>query len=249
MGSFEFDFDATFGPDYRHFHADLLDEECSNQETAEIAQLLELRPGTRVLDAPCGHGRIANRLASAGVEVVGVDAQSAYLDEARADAETRGVEVEYVEGDLRRLPVDGLFDAVLCWNNSFGYFDDDDNREVLGEFARVLRPAGTLLVEALHHDGFVRHFTASPDATVVERGSDAMVDVTTFDPATGCLQTARTVFRGSSVRRSTHFVRLPTAPEWRAWLEAAGFSEVVVRDRAGGPLTVNSWNLVVLATL
>lgn len=42
----------------------------------------------------------------------------------------------------------GPFDAVVCWFTSFGYFDDDDNRKVLDEFAQVLRPGGRLLMGA-----------------------------------------------------------------------------------------------------
>jgi ubiquinone/menaquinone biosynthesis C-methylase UbiE len=42
---------------------------------------------------------------------------------------------------------------VICWFTSFGYFDDDDNRNVLSEFARVLGPGGRLLIETIHHDG------------------------------------------------------------------------------------------------
>ena len=48
--------------------------------------------------------------------------------------------MDYRVGDLRRLGVDGPFDDVVCWFTSFGYFDDADNRAVLAEFARVLKP-------------------------------------------------------------------------------------------------------------
>jgi len=243
-----FDFEATFGDDYLHFHAGILTDHRSNQEAAEIAGLLDLAPGAKVLDAPCGHGRIANRLAAAGIEVVGIDASAPFVDLARGDARARSVEVRYEVGDLRHLPVAGYFDAAVCWFNSFGYFEDDENRAVLAEFRRVLRPGGRLLLETLHHDGFIRHFTAAPDATVVEADGDTMVDVTDFDVDSGRLVTRRTVFRGASVRRSSHFVRLPTVPEWRSWLAGAGFSASSFTDRGGTPLTLDSWRLVVLAT-
>ena len=242
-----FDFEATFNQDYLHFHRADLDDEPANEDTARVVDLLDLRRGARVLDAPCGHGRIANRLAAAGMAVVGVDANAHFLAEARSHAAILGVEVDYRPGDLRRLPVDGGFDAALCWGNSFGYFDDEDNRAVLAGFHRVLRPGGALLVEALHHDGFVRHFTEAPDATLIERGDDVMVDVTTFDPMTGQLQARRTLQRDGTVRRSRHFVRLPTVPEWYDWLAGAGFTEARITDPSGGDLTLDSWQLVVTA--
>ena len=41
--------------------------------------------GRGILDAPCGHGRIARRLAVAGMHVTGVDLTPAYLEQARDD--------------------------------------------------------------------------------------------------------------------------------------------------------------------
>ena len=70
------------------------------------------------------------------------------LDRARSDAAAREVDVDYVEGDMRALPrPDERFDRVVNWFTSFGYFDDDENRQVFHEAHRVLRPSGRLLIE------------------------------------------------------------------------------------------------------
>jgi hypothetical protein len=112
----------------------------------------------------------------------------------------------------------------------------------------VLRPSGTVLIETMHHDGVVRHFTATPDASVLRRGDDAQVDLSRFDPLTGRLVTDRTVYRDGAVRRSSHFIRLPTPPEWIQWLEGSGFRDVRCSAGGGGPLEVDSWVMVVEAT-
>jgi hypothetical protein len=49
------------------------------------------------------------------------------------------------------------------------------------------------------------------------------------------------------VRHASYFVRLPTPPEWVVWLEAAGFHDVRFQAGGGGPLEVDSWELVVVA--
>src|ERR1700722_18814116 len=113
-----FDLSETFGDDYLYFYEDSIDDEHSDSDTAEILSLLDLPPGSRILDAPCGHGRIARRLAAAGMEVTGVDITPAYLEQARADPQLAPNAVTYLEGDVRALPVAGPFDAVVCWLNS-----------------------------------------------------------------------------------------------------------------------------------
>ncbi len=117
----EFDISATFGDDYLYFYDEAIDEQHSDDDAAEILGHLGLAPGAHILDAPCGHGRIARRLASAGMSVTGVDLSGSYL--ARADGEVRGPSGSptYVRGDLRQLPLAGPFAAVVCWFNSFGY--------------------------------------------------------------------------------------------------------------------------------
>jgi SAM-dependent methyltransferase len=244
----DFDVEATFGDDYLYFYAESTDDGHSDDDAAEILGRLDLPPGSRLLDAPCGLGRISRRLASAGLDVTGVDLSAPFLALARAEPIGPSGHVAYVQGDLRRLPVPGPFDAVVCWFTSFGYWDDADCRRVLEEFHRVLRPGGTVLIETMHHDGVVRHFTAAPDATVIWRGEDSQVDLSRFDPLTGRLATDRTIYRAGGVRHSSHFIRLPTPPEWTQWLEGAGFHGVRCSAGGGGPLLLDSWVMVVEAT-
>jgi SAM-dependent methyltransferase len=244
----QFDPAVTFGDDYLYFYEESIDDEHSDLDTAQILGLLDLTSGTRLLDAPCGNGRIARRLAASGLEVTGVDLSAGFIAQARATATDPEATPAYEVGDLRALPLDGPFDAVVCWYTSFGFCDDGDCRRILAEFRRVLRPGGTVLIEAMHHDATVRQLTAAPDATVLMRGDDAMIDLSRFDPITGRLETERTIHRDGQVRRSFHAIRLPTPPEWVAWLQGAGFHAVEFFAGGGGPLELDSWVMVVRAT-
>ena len=100
--SSEFPREDAFDEDYLYFYEELLTPERTAAEVELVWKLLELEPGSELLDLACGHGRIANPLAERGVRVTGLDATPLFLELAREDAARRGVEVEYVEGDMRR---------------------------------------------------------------------------------------------------------------------------------------------------
>ena len=240
----QFDFEETFGDDYLYFYADVLSDEQNDADTDTIVSILRLEGRESVLDAPCGHGRISNRLAQRGMQVVGVDASELFLKRAHDD----GSSAEYLHGDIRAIPVDGPFDVVLSWFTSFGYFDDDENRQVLSEYRRVLRPGGRLLIEMHNHDEFVRRFTPAPFSVTTRVGTDLMVDTSKFDCTTGRIETDRMTVRDAHVSDSHFFVRVPTIPELRTWLADAGFSDATFTARDGKPPSIHRRRLVVVAT-
>jgi SAM-dependent methyltransferase len=238
-----------FGEDYLHFYAPLLTDERSDRETELIVRLLALAAGARVLDMPCGHGRIANRLAARGLQVTGVDNDELFIARARADADALGVRVDYRAGDMRDPPLGGGYDAAFNWFSSFGYFDDDDNQRCLRALHDALRPGGTLLMEMHDRDALVARIAAAGEpVNVVEAGDDLIVDRARFDPVAGRSHTGRVIVRDGHVRRTSFSVRMPTFPELRGWLEAAGFAEPRALDEHGEPLHSGARRLVVLAT-
>jgi len=198
-----------------------------------------------LLDVACGHGRIANRLAAREARVTGLDATPLFLERARADAHARGVEVEYVEGDMRALPFeDERFDRVVSWFTSFGYFTEPENRQVLAEIRRVLRPGGRLLLEANNLTELLPRWLPS---SVIERDGNLVVDRAHFDPVTGLATTDRVVVRDGHTRRFRYSVRMFVAVELDAWLREAGFSAIEFRGRAGEALVAQSKRMMALA--
>ena len=239
----DFPREAAFDEDYLYFYEELLTPERTAAEVDLVWKLLELEPGLELLDLACGHGRIANPLAERGVRVTGLDATPMFLELARMDAAERGVEVDYVEGDMRSLPWTERFDRVLCWFTSFGYFPDEENRHVLGQVHRALRPDGLFAVEMNHKDNL---FGRWEPMSVTERGEDRMIDRRAYDAQTGRSRDERTIIRGGAERTFQFSVRMLGAAELKDWLRDAGFREPFAYGEDGEPITLEHRRMTVV---
>ncbi|GIF20775.1 SAM-dependent methyltransferase [Actinoplanes tereljensis] len=252
-----FDAASMYDEDYLHFfapgsgaggptHGPLVGTAYSDTNPAAelVWQLLGLEAGMTVLDLACGHGTLANALAARGCVVTGLDSSAVFLERAAA----AGTKVEYVRGDMRALPEwTGRFDRVVNWTTAFGYFDDDTNRVVLGEIARVLRPGGRLAMDLDNLAKFLAGWTPSR-ITVARDNGDMLVDRHHLDPLTARFEVERTVIRDGRVRKLTFLKRLFAYPELRDWLTAAGFTGVQGHGEDGTPLTAAHHRMIVTAT-
>lgn len=239
-----FDFDQVFDEDYLYFYGPHL-ENVADGDADTIWRLLALEPRMGVLDLACGHGRIANRLAARGAQVTGLDATPSFLEHAKTQARVQDVKVEFVHGDMRSLPFeDQRFDRVVSWFTSFGYFDDEENRQVLAEAHRVLRPRGRLLIE---NNNLAELLPRWLPAVVNERDGNLAIDRQRFDPASARALTERTIVRDGHTRQFSFSVRMFIAAELRDWLLAASFSSVEFFDHSGEPLSPQSPRMVTIA--
>ena len=152
-------FESFFGADYFEIYRDFFPPEATAAEVDGIVARLGLAPGARVLDLACGYGRHAIPLAERGFEVTGYDLSETFLERARADAAACGVAVRWLRGDMRVLPFDAEFDAVINVFTAFGYFaDPEDDLATLQRVCRALVPGGRFLLETLHRDALAARF-------------------------------------------------------------------------------------------
>ena len=122
-----------------------LPPEHTSQEAAHLIRMMGVAPGARVLDVPCGGGRLALALAERGYAVTGVDGSAGFLEHARAAPGASRVAWE--QRDMRDLPWPGEFDAAFCVGNSFGYLDDQGNADFLRAVRAALEPGARFVLE------------------------------------------------------------------------------------------------------
>ncbi|MEE8374347.1 MAG: class I SAM-dependent methyltransferase [Dehalococcoidia bacterium] len=135
-------------------------DEQGRDEAAFVKRVLRLRKGQSVLDAPCGAGRVACHLAKMGCRVTGVDLKGAFVGRAQERFHKEGLAGRFAVMDLRHLDFTGEFDGVVNWGGSFGYFTDAENVDVLGRYAKALRPGGRIVIDQPNRERVLRNFVA-----------------------------------------------------------------------------------------
>jgi len=215
--------DEMFDDDYLRAYARSLTPERTEAEAEGIRRLLPLDPGARLLDLCCGQGRHAALLAARGVRVTGLDRSRAML---RAAPGLPGF--GRVRGDMRSLPFPaGSFDAACNIFTAFGYFEEEEeNRGVLREVLRVLRPGGAFLLETINRDAILPGGGLAP--RMWEEGEGLfMLDEHTFHAETSRIENRRILLFADGRRREVTFsVRCYSAHELAAALKGAGFEAV-----------------------
>ena len=212
----------------------------ADADAEQVARALGLRASARVLDVPCGTGRIATRLQALGHEVVGIDATDRFVDVAR-DA---GVPV--IRADMRTSVVrDASFDAAFCLWGSFGYFDDEENELQAHALVDAVASGGDILIDTLIADTLLPGF--APEAA----WSVGDIDVTErrrYLDRSKRIETTWTFASGDERATQVTSVRLYTLDELTDLLARCGCSSFQAFDGELAPFGGASDRLWLVAT-
>jgi SAM-dependent methyltransferase len=132
------------------------------------------RQGGSVLELGCGTGHKLIPIAADGHPCTGLDLSPEMLAEARRKADERGVEVQWVQGDMRELDLGRTFDTVVIAANSLLHLHEAD--ELVGCFRSVrkhLAPGARLVLDVFNPSV---HLLAQADGVRRRRESSSFVD-------------------------------------------------------------------------
>jgi SAM-dependent methyltransferase len=216
--------ESFFDEIYLAVWGSLLTPARTRAEVDAIWSLADLAPGSRVLDAPCGYGRISRELAARGAHVLGVDLAAAQLERAGRDRGDLPAErLRYLRHDLRApLPSDERFDAALNVFSSLGYGGEADDLAVLRSLRAAIRDDGVVFVETAHLDAVARAMSRDPRPVWRFGDGTYVIETPRFDGETGRLETCWS-WRGPAGRGvKAASLRIYTAGELVALAREAG---------------------------
>ena len=197
-----------------------LPPEHTEREAESLARTLAVPKGARLLDVPCGGGRLSLALAQRGYRLTGVDWSLEFLDHARSCDTDHGVTWE--RRDMRDLPWRARFDGAFCFGNSFGYLDDEGNAAFLRAVAAALKPGARFVLETpMVLENLLAHLQDRPWWKV---GDVYLLVVNQYDHTRERLDIEYTFVSNGrvEVRRGSH--RAYSYRELVELIEAAGFT-------------------------
>jgi SAM-dependent methyltransferase len=180
--------ETFFDEEYLRIAEQVFKHEDSAAQAAALWSMLDLSPGCRLLDAPCGWGRLSRPLAVLGATVLGVDQSQLLLRVAETQRGEVGPErLRYLRHDLRNPLPEGDFDIACNIFTSFGYGTEEEDLALFRTLRAAVRPGGRVLVETSHRDSFCASLARSSKTSYRMADGAIFLDEPEFDSISGVM--------------------------------------------------------------
>ena len=122
-------------------------QEIEHLSTEELIKFIDPQPWEIIFDAGCGSGANILLLHSKVKQIMGMDYSDGALTRCERKLATNGAEnVKLIRGDITSLALPGnSVDKILCMS-VLQYLNDASVRKLLGDFARILKDRGMLIL-------------------------------------------------------------------------------------------------------
>jgi SAM-dependent methyltransferase len=106
---------------------------------------------TRILELCCGTGRLTLPIAKDGYDIIGVDNTSSMLEQAKVKASEGGLEVEFIEADIRTLDLKEKYDLIFIPFNSIHHlYKNEDLFKAFNVVKNHLKEGGLFLLDCFN---------------------------------------------------------------------------------------------------
>jgi len=105
----------------------------------------------RILELCCGTGRLTIPIAKDGHKITGIDHTSSMLEQAKIKAAEEGLEVEFIEADIRTLELSTKYDLIFIPFNSIHHlYKNEDLFKALKVVKNHLKEGGSFLLDCFN---------------------------------------------------------------------------------------------------
>lgn len=105
----------------------------------------------KILELCCGTGRLTLPIAKKGYDICGVDYTSSMLERAKTKASEAGLEIKFIEADVRTLNLQEKFDFVFIPFNSIHHlYKNEDLFKTLENVKKYLNKGGLFLLDCFN---------------------------------------------------------------------------------------------------
>ena len=105
----------------------------------------------RILELCCGTGRLTLPIAKDGYDISGVDYTSSMLDQAKIKASEAGIEVRFIEADIRVLNLREKYDFIFIPFNSIHHlYENEDLFKAFSVVKNHLKEGGLFLLDCFN---------------------------------------------------------------------------------------------------
>ena len=105
----------------------------------------------RILELCCGTGRLTIPIAKDGYDIVGVDYTSSMLEQAKVKASEAGLEIEFIEADIKTLDLQKKFDLIFIPFNSIHHlYKNEDLFKAFSVVKNHLEDGGLFLLDCFN---------------------------------------------------------------------------------------------------
>lgn len=127
-----------------------------------------------ILELCCGTGRLTLPLAREGYNISGVDFTASMLVQAKLKAEEEGLDIKFIEADIRNLDLSEQYDLIFIPFNSIHHlYKNEDLFSALQVIKKHLKDTGTFLLDCFHPN--IRYIVDG------EKGEQKIAEYTTSD--------------------------------------------------------------------
>lgn len=131
------------------------------RSVAWISSQFDITPATKIADFGCGPGLYANRLATRGAKVTGIDFSKTSIEYAQRVAKEEHASIHYVHQNYLDFETEDRFDLIMMIMCDFCAFSPEQRMLMLTKFYSLLRPGGSVLLDVYSLNAFEKREEAA----------------------------------------------------------------------------------------